>query len=139
MYVDWGLRSQIVAFNKASDKYRIVVNDYSQYATGDDYNAGITKLNTEIISGKIPDLIYTANLPIGQYAAQGVLEDLLPYIEKDPQLGTDALMPEILAAAETGGHLYRAFSNFYISTAVGLDKVVGGYSTWTLADLKNAM
>ena len=139
MYVDWGLRSQIVAFNKASDKYRIVVNDYSQYATGDDYNAGITKLNTEIISGKIPDLIYTANLPIGQYASQGVLEDLLPYIEKDPQLGTDALMPEILAAAETGGHLYRAFSNFYISTAVGLDKVVGGYSTWTLADLKNAM
>jgi ABC-type glycerol-3-phosphate transport system substrate-binding protein len=139
LYVDWSLRSSIVAFNKASDKYRIVVNDYSQYNTGDDYTAGFTKLNTEIISGKVPDLIYTADLPIGQYAAQGLLEDLVPYIDKDKDLGADALMPEILAAAETDGHLYRAFSTFYISSAVGLDKVVGGYSTWTLADLKDAM
>ena len=139
LYVDWSLRNQIVAFNKSSDKYRIVVEDYSQYATNDDSSAALTKLNTEIISGKVPDLLYTSGIPIEQYASQGLLEDLLPYVNKDTELGENSLLPEVLAAAETNGHLYRAFSNFSINTAVGLDKVVGGYSSWTLNDLKDAM
>jgi ABC-type glycerol-3-phosphate transport system substrate-binding protein len=139
LYVDWSLRNQIVAFNKASDKYRIVVEDYSQYATNGDNTAAVTKLNTEIISGKVPDLLYTSGMPISQYASQGLLEDLLPYVNKDADLGENCLLPEVLAAAETNGHLYRSFSNFSINTAVGLDKVVGGYSSWTLNDLKDAM
>ena len=32
MNLDWNLRGQIVKFNRASDKYRIVVKDYSEYS-----------------------------------------------------------------------------------------------------------
>jgi hypothetical protein len=55
MGLDWNLRSQIVKFNRTSDQYRIEVQDYSEYNTGDDYTAGLTKLGTEILSGKVPD------------------------------------------------------------------------------------
>ena len=134
-----GLKSRIVEFNKLSEDYRIIIKDYSQYATNDDYYAGLTKLNTEIISGQIPDIFYTANMPITQYAGQGILEDLRPYIDKDSELSGDALMTHVLDAASMDGHLYQAFSAFSIQTAIGLTKIVGDYDEWTLANIKDAM
>ena len=86
LYLDYNLRSQIVKFNKSNPDYRIVVKDYSEYATDDDYNAGLTKLNTEIISGNVPDILVNGTeLPIGQYAAKGLLEDQWPYLEADTE------------------------------------------------------
>ena len=49
------MRDMVAKFNKTNTEYRMKVTDYSQYATNDDYTAGITKLNTEIIAGKVPD------------------------------------------------------------------------------------
>ena len=139
MDVPWDLKSRIVEFNKTSEDYRIIIKDYSQYATDDDYYAGLTKLNTEIISGQIPDIFYTSNMPIAQYAGQGILEDLKPFIDKDSELSGDALMTHIIDAASIDGHLYQAFGFFNIQTAIGLTKVVGDYSEWTLDSLKDAM
>ena len=66
--LDHNLRSQIVKFNRSSADYRIVVKDYSEYATDDDYNAGLTKLNTEIISGNA-NPYYPKILSAGRFTA----------------------------------------------------------------------
>lgn len=138
--LDYNLRSQIVKFNKSNPDYRIVVKDYSEYATDDDYNAGLTKLNTELISGNVPDILVNGTeLPIGQYAAKGLLEDLWPYLDADPEYSRDKLMTQPLNAAQTDGKLYRLPIDFGITTAVGLGKVVGEYTTWTLADVNDAL
>ena len=50
MYLDWNLKSEIVDFNRSQDKVRIQVVDYSQYNTDDNYDAGLQKLGTEILS-----------------------------------------------------------------------------------------
>lgn len=139
MYMPWTLRNSILDFNRSNDEYRIIINDYSQYTTSEDYTAGATKLSTEIISGKIPDLLYTSDMPIAQYAAQGLLVDLLPLIDADSELSREDLMTNVIDAACIDGKLYQAFSAFFINTAIGLEKVVGEYDTWTLADLKDAM
>lgn len=139
MYLPWDLRNRIIAFNKANTDYRIIVNDYSQYATDEDYDAGVTKLNTEIISGKVPDLLYTGNLPISQYAGRGILVDLLPLIDADSELSREDLMTNVIEAASINGHLYQAVSAFNIMTVVALDKVVGEYDKWTLEELNDAM
>ena len=140
LYLDYNLRSQIVKFNKSNPDYRIVVKDYSEYATDDDYNAGLTKLNTEIISGNVPDILVNGTeLPIGQYAAKGLLEDLWPYLDADPEYSRDKLMEQPLNAAQTDGKLYRLPIDFGVTTAVGLGKVVGEYTTWTLADVNDAL
>ncbi len=49
----------VVEFNRHSDKVRIQVRDYSEYndAENEDYDAGRTKLITEIMSGQMPDLL----------------------------------------------------------------------------------
>ena len=138
--LDYNLRSQIVKFNRSSADYRIVVKDYSEYATDDDYNAGLTKLNTEIISGSVPDLIANSmQLPIRQYAAKGLLEDLWPYIDADPEYSRDKLMTKPLESLQTDGKLYQLPIDFGVTTAIGLGKVVDGYDTWTLADVNDAL
>ena len=138
-YLSYSDRSRIIAFNKKSDKYRIEIRDYSEYNTADDFQAGLTKLNTEIAAGNVPDIIYVSGLPLQQYGSKGLLEDLWPYIEQDPDLGRDAVMENVFKAAEQDGKLYQVFSTFSIQTVVGAAKVVGDRMSWTLDDLKAAL
>ena len=52
-----------------------MVKDYAEYSSDGDPSAGLTKLNTEIISGNAPDLIANdMTMPLRQYAAKGLLE-----------------------------------------------------------------
>lgn len=138
MYLDQQVRTNIINFNKTNGKYRIEIRDYSEYNTEDDYNAGLTKLNTEIVAGNVPDLMAADMLPLRQYGAQGLLEDLWPYIDNDPEIGRDSLMDRPLKAAEQDGKLYQIFNSFVMYTLVGSRKVVGDDMGWTLDELKAA-
>lgn len=71
-YLGYDLRKEILDFNRSNSGVRIEVTDYSQYNTEEDYTAGLTKLNTEIISGNVPDLFIADELPIEQYGAKGL-------------------------------------------------------------------
>ena len=136
--MDSEMRTLISDFNKNSNEYRIKVTDYSEYNTGDDYTAGITKLNTEIIAGRVPDIIAVGYfMPIDQYAAKGILEDLTPYIERD--LGKDALVDDFFKTLrDDNGKLYEAYSAFTMQTLVGLRSVVGDEADWSFKKLQEA-
>ena len=137
--LDSGTRSKIVEFNKAHPDCRIEVQDYSEYNTGTDPSAGRTRLQTELLAGNIPDLLDNAGLPMGQYARRGYLEDLLPWLEGDPDLGREAVMTQVIDAACRDGKLYQAFPSFTILTAAGRTGAVGDRVSWTWADLREAM
>ena len=133
-------RSRILEFNRNSSTHRIQITDYSEYSTEDDYTAGITKLNTEILAGKVPDIISVSSLPIRQYGAKGILEDLWPYIENDTEIGgREGVMERVFQAAEQDGKLYQVFSTFYIQSCLGASRAVGDSMSWTLADLQAAL
>lgn len=135
MGLDSILRKQILKFNKTSDTCRIVVKDYSEYSTADDYNAGITKMSTEIIAGNVPDIISISRMPVGQYVSRGLLEDLYPYIDSDEELSRDSFVPSILKAMEINGGLYQASSGFGIFTVIGRTDTVGADMGWTLDEM----
>lgn len=150
MNLDWTLRGRIIEFNRQSADYRIVVKDYAEYSSTDitysgDYvtatqsDDGLTKLNTEILAGNVPDILITDSLPVRQYAAKGLLEDLWTYIDNDPSLSRDSFVSEVLSANEMDGKLYELPAGFSLVTAAGLDKIVGSYDSWTLDDLNDAM
>ena len=142
MYLDWNMRDAIVKFNRASNTHRIVVRDYSEYNTDDDYNAGIQKLNTEMLSGKLPDMIdiNTYSMPVEQYAAKGFLTDLYELIDADADLSRESFVQPVIKALESAdGKLYQLPNTFAVSTAIALDKVAGDYDTWNLAAVKDAM
>lgn len=140
--LDWNMRDAIVKFNRSSNTHRIVVRDYSEYNTDDDYTAGIQKLNTEMLSGKLPDMIdiNTYSMPIEQYAAKGFLTDLYELIDADPDMSRESFVQPVLKALESAdGKLYQLPQTFAVDTAIALDKVVGEYDTWNLAAVKDAM
>lgn len=140
MGIGSSVRTQILNFNRNSDAYRIEVTDYSEYAAGGDYTAALTRLNTEILAGKVPDIISVSGMPVRQYGAKGLLEDLWPYIEADTEIGgRDGVMERVFTAAEQDGKLYMIFDSFSINTVVGSRKMLGDRTSWTLDELKEAL
>lgn len=138
-YMDYQLRSSIIAFNKQNSEYRIEVKDYSEYNTEEDYSAGLTKLTAEIMAGNVPDIIYLSGMPYSKFAAAGLLLDLYPYLDNDPELSREDIMPNILTALEDNGHLYRTASSFEIRAVAGATSVVGEGRGWTLEEYKAAL
>ena len=139
MGLDSETRARVLEFNRTSGTHRIEVRDYSEYNTAEDTSAGVSKLNTEILAGGMPDLLDVNGISLRRYAARGLLEDLWPYIESDPSLGREGVMEKVLQAAEIGGKLYRVFPRFTIETAAGAPSVVGDKMGWTLEDLRAAL
>lgn len=140
LYLDYNTQNAIIDFNRANDKYRIDVVDYSQYNTAEDYSAAVTKLLTEIMSGVMPDILcLSSDLPYRQLAAKGLLEDLYPYFDSDGELNRDDFFPNVLAALEVDGKLYSACAGFMVMTAIGASSVVGDTPGWTYDDYTAAL
>ncbi len=140
MWLNYDLRNIVLDYNRGNTEYRIEVQDYSEYNTQDDYNAGMTKLTTEIISGKVPDIFVADGMPLKQYGAKGLLEDLLPYIEADEELGgKNAVVEPLLRAMLQEGKLYQVASRFSINTATTSRKLAGDVTGWTVDEARAAL
>ena len=138
-YVNWNDRDTIIKFNRNSDKYRIEVLDYSEYNTEEDYEAGLTKLKTEIMAGNLPDIICLNGLDGSLLSAKGLIVDLYPYMDADSEFSRDDFFPNVLKAVEENGKLYSTVGSFYIQTVAGASSVVGTEPGWTYADLEAAL
>lgn len=142
MSLDWDLRTNIVEFNRSNPNTRIVVRDYSEYITDDDYEssyaAALQKLTTEILSGSAPDILCTDRLPVDQYIAKGMLMDLWPLIDSDPELSREDLMTHFFDVLSVDGKLYQVTDTFTIQTAVVNSDIADGRTSWTLKELLEA-
>ena len=138
-YVNWNDRDTIIKFNRNNDKYRIEVLDYSEYNTEDDYEAGLTKLKTEIMAGNLPDILCLKGLSGSQLAAKGLIVDLYPYMDADSELSRDDFFPNVLKAVEENGQLYSTVGSFSIQTVAAASSVVGTEPGWTYEELYAAL
>ncbi len=140
MGLDSNVRKEIVKFNRSSDKYRIEVSDYSSYVTDDSgsYENALNMLTTELLTGKIPDMFASSNMPMRQLEAKGYLEDLWPYIEKS--YGRDGVVqPLFNALSAADGKLYQITPRFSVQTVAGPSAVVGDKMGWSLQELLGAL
>lgn len=135
LYVPYFAEKDIVAFNKQSDKYRIVVKEYGDESMS--YADRAALLNADLTSGNAPDIIdleYSA-LSLEEMVAAGVLEDLTPYLDGDDIITREDYVENALRAYERDGKLCGIMSCFGISTLVGKVSDVGEGSTWTVDDV----
>ncbi|MCC8048675.1 MAG: extracellular solute-binding protein [Oscillospiraceae bacterium] len=143
-YMSYYARSEIARFNRTSATAKIVVTDYSvynDYSSDETASAGIDKLNTEIISGNVPDILLCSyELPLNTYAAKGILTDLWPFIDADTELGgREAFVESFFDALADGDSLYRVASGFYLNTVCAPSQLVGDEMGWTVDDVKAAL
>ena len=88
----------------------------------------------------MPDIFAVDQLPIDLYGSKGLLEDLLPYIDSDTELGgREGLVQPVINAMLSGGKLYQTASSFSILTMAVNKKLVGDVTGWTVDDVKEAL
>lgn len=129
------LRRRVVAFNRNSDEYRITLKTYDEYRTPEDWEAGYTRLNNDIITGNMPDILVTQGLPVENYIAKGLLADIGKMIEADAELSEVEFMQNVFDAYSVDGKLYYVIPSFNVRTVVAKSRIVGDRDTWTMADM----
>ena len=133
--LDYELRRSVIKFNKSNDKYRIIVKDYSIYATDDDYNAGATRLSTDLTSGKLPDIIQiTDALPYDSYVSKKLFTDLYELMDADGSFNRADFLENIFKACETDGKLYSLIPRFRLMTFAGKTENLGEIKHWTVSE-----
>lgn len=129
----YSFRNQIIEFNRASEDFRIRYVDYSQYNTEEDYTAGQTKLNNDIIAGNVPDVLITdQQFSAAKYVNKGLFVDLYTLMDKDETFPRDAFLPNVLEAFEQNGKLYEIPTNVYLLGFVGQAERIAEFDGLTM-------
>lgn len=111
-YMDGPLYTMIRQFNEQSPDCRVETRVY-EFGSWD-------KLRVEIMAGQGPDMIDTVSLALGGEQSL-YLADLLPFLERDPELSADDFIPAVLEAMEEDGKLYSLMPSFFLSAVIDYD------------------
>lgn len=131
-------------FNDSQDRYRIQVEELHPYVenenlSGAEQEALETQLNTRLISGEVPDLLDVSGLPGEIYCKRGLLEDLYPYLQNDPEIDLNNFFTNIFDAMCVDGRLPWLTNSFSLNTMIGPKELEGDEPGWTLAELERVL
>lgn len=137
--IDFRVQEAIRDWNNHNPQCPIEIIDYSVYG-GEDKNASAVKLMADMVAGNIPD-IYDFSLTAidsipssAQFARRGLLEDLYPYIDNDPELSREDFIPGVIHSLEINGGLYEVVPAFSLVTTFAASSAVGPREGWTYAN-----
>lgn len=116
---------QILYFNHTDPEYRITVR-HLEAAEGAAYDRQMIELATQ---GGV-DLLDTSLLP-GSALDGRVLEDLLPYLDADPDIGREDFIRPLLSAMLRRGGLYELQPRFTLVTMATHASLFPGRESWT--------
>ena len=134
LYADSNLRNQVQAFNRSSQTHQIEVIEFqSLYDIWDENNTmSWYRFMVELMTGKTPDIMYGLGADFDIMAERGMLLDLYPYIDADPELSRSDFFPNVLKVTESAdGSLYEIPNRFMIYTMIGMPDMVGNIQSWT--------
>lgn len=144
-FIDTRIRAAIQTWNGEHPECPIEVIDYSVYNSEDDQRPGQLRLATDVATGNGPDIYdfsleFIDSVPSApSFARRGLLEDLYPYLDADPELKREDFLGGFLQAMEIGGGLYELTPDFYLANCFADARVVGDPSQWTYARLHEIM
>ncbi len=139
-YSDTGatmLQQYAVAFNRSSDKYRVVIKDYNTTANNTDKEP-IDVLEQDIVSGYRPDVIIGDDyFNLGNLIDKGLFLDLYTYMDRDDAiLSREDFVACVLEPFEDkNGALPLLTTQFSLSTYYAKASVVGNKSVWSIDDV----
>ena len=139
-YIGYEVRSEVINFNKENDQYRITLLDYSQYdLDSDDFDnsTGMTRMNTDIVSGNVPDIVLLSEyMPVNSYISKGLFTDLTQLYDSDPDIDRSDFMENVVDAFRTDGKIYVAVPGFTVTGVAGKKKYIGDGKDLTIAKAK---
>ena len=136
---DLDLRSAVVEYNRQSERYHCIIEQYGHVpGTGDDTGASI-RLDAALLSSSPPDILDLWSVDIYKYAEKGVLEDLSPYIEGSGTVRREDFLEGVLEGYTIGGSLVCVPTRFTLDTIVGRDSQTSLLEGWGIEDVYTLM
>lgn len=136
-YTDSQLQENVIKFNKTHDEYRIVIDAYMDDVEEETaYEDAVKQMNAAITAGDGPDIIDLQAVDYRQMMQKGILEDLAPYLEQDPDLSEDLFVPNVLNAYKEGDALYMIPTSFSITALAGAESKLGDDPSWTMSEFR---
>ncbi|MCR4647213.1 MAG: extracellular solute-binding protein [Oscillospiraceae bacterium] len=128
-------------FNQTHEDYQLEVELYQT----DDPDANedkaqqdaLDKLKLAVVSDNAPDLILIneAHEQVLKLGSRGVFADLTPFMETDPEVNNDKMLPNVLTALQhPNGALYALPRGFKVKSLAVKEKF-GVPENWTLDDM----
>ncbi len=132
IYAGRDLIQAVINFNGQSDEYKVLIEDYADYNTSEDYTLAKTQLENDIITGDVADIIYSNNsISVANYASKGLLADLYELFESDETIAVEDYSQNVFEALEYDGGLYQMPTRYYIATMFGKESIFGDTTlTW---------
>lgn len=133
--LDYNVRQFAYKFNQSNPDYKIKVVDYSTLNNEDDWNAGLSQFNMDIVSGNTPDIMcFTTDEPVDSYINKGLFIDLMTYIKNDPELKDTEFVENVFDAFKTGDKLFQLVPSFNINTVAAKTSNLKGKDILTIKD-----
>ena len=134
-YLNYDIRRKAATFNQQNDEYRIKIVDYSSLDSDDDWNAGKTQMNLDIVSGNTPDImIFDAEDSLSSYINKGLFLDLGTLIENDPELKNEKFVENVIEALKVNGKLYQIPESFYVESVATKTRYLEGKKILSIKD-----
>jgi len=126
-------------YNRNSTEYRIHIDDYSKYIDTDNIFGLSSHLDSEIITGNIPDMIFAhSKFDWLRYSSDGMFTDIGSLMNNDPEFDRSLYFENIIDAFSFDGRQFAVPLEFRLSTLTAKKSVTGdkeGYSINELSEL----
>lgn len=130
------IQAYVDYFNSVNTKYWIEVKtyclDFTDQALAQEARI---QMMLDLVSGNGPDLMETSFLDFNLLATKGIVEDLYPYLEEDPDLKDVEFFPSVLDACSVDGKLYCIPDSFSFDILIGREEDCKGLSGMTPEEL----
>ncbi|RKM57056.1 extracellular solute-binding protein [Butyrivibrio sp. X503] len=130
---DNSLNIAVTEFNKTHDDYKINLVEYCKM-TDDDWIEGMKKLDMDIISDNVPDIMVFGQQEIDKYKNKGLFLDLKPYYDRDKVKDNIELIPNVENALTKDGKMYNMITDFTVLTMIAKTKFTGGKDVLSIKD-----
>ena len=134
---DAALKDRMIRFERDNPGLRVHLTNYTDtYADLGDANAALTR---DLVTGIYkPDIVWNVTDQVWQPMAEhGLMRDLSPFLDEDPEVNRETLFGSVLRAMDDGGKIWGLPLSMQYDTLVGMNAVLGEYagrSGWTLTE-----
>lgn len=132
LYLDWDIKERIAEFNQSSDKYKIVIKDYSEGT--DDWEGAESRFKMDIASGDVIDIIDCSSISYLEYLKSGVFEDLSQYFN-DSGITEENYYTGAFEAYKSDGKLFVLPTAITFQTIATPSRIANGKTSWTINDV----
>lgn len=124
------LMDAIIRFNNSDPEYKIEIKP-AVFAD----EAERSRLLIELATADDVDLIDTSLLPEGAIK-EGLLVDMLPYIDADEKISRDDFIEPLFNAMQKGGALYEYTDKFTLLSILARKDVFPGRAAWSVDNIR---